>query len=208
MFDVNQKQMQNEVSKDDIVKVGNVSQMIQPIDTNHQTLEHQDASSARSASSPAKSVLSEQQKVQSLLFKKMLSIVEKADRKNTKTLSELESINFSRILREESIRAQMTSKQCMMLKKKVLKTLEELMNSLMLQDDFKAIQESLRKAANADQAEKRVRNVAQSQLDARENERLIKLLLRCVKMFEAKERTMKILMRAKARDELKLNLME
>ena len=57
-------------------------------------------------------------------------------------------------------------------------------------------------------AEKRVRIVPQSFLDNRENERLIKLLLRCIKMFEAKQRTMKILMRAKNRDELKIAIME
>lgn len=66
----------------------------------------------------------------------------------------------------------------------------------------------MKKAANADQAEKRVRVVAKSFMEDRENERLIKLLLRCLKVFDAKERTLKILQRAKNREELKANFMD
>lgn len=149
-----------------------------------------------------------QNKVQQALFRKMMSIMDTTDNKNAKVLSEQECKNYYKVIKEESLAEQMTSKQRVMLLRKVLKTLEQLMTPLMLQEDFKVISDSIKKAQSADQAEKRVSIVPKNFMEKRENERFIKLLLRCIKMYEAKEKTMKILVRAKNREELKSNFLE
>lgn len=83
-------------------------------------------------------------------------------------------------------RAELPSKERQELTKTCLKTLESLMASLMLQEDYKAVAEGHRKAILQEQNEKRVRIVPAGYKEEKEGERLIKLLLRCRKMSDAK----------------------
>ena len=60
------------------------------------------------------------------------------------------------------------------------------MGSLMLQADYKAVVEGHRKAIQQEQNEKRVRILPAGYKEEKEGDRLIKLLLRCRKMSDAK----------------------
>ena len=131
-----------------------------------------------------------------------MSLVESAEAKSKdKTVSEQEVSHYYCIMKASSLKAQLQPKQRQELTRKCMKTLEQLMGSLMLQDDHKAVVDAHRKALQAEENEKRVRIISKAQLEEREGDRLIKMLLRCQKMYEAKHETCKILVRAKAREE-------
>lgn len=132
MFDLASRNKDGvETSKDDVVNIGKTPSIPrsiqQTIDPKFETTE---ASPTLSAS-PSKSAMSEG-RVQQALFKKLMTIMDQAEGKHTKVLTEMECRNYYLVLREPALRAEMTSKQSATIKRKVLKTLEDLMNSLML----------------------------------------------------------------------------
>ena len=72
------------------------------------------------------------------------------------------------MMKMPSLRAQLQQKQRQDLTKRCMKTLEQLMASLMLQEDYKVIQEAHKKALQAEENEKRVRVVSKAQLEEQE----------------------------------------
>ena len=151
-------------------------------------------SPSRSSPSPGR--------VQQLLFRKLVTLMDANESKSkAKTLGEQEVSHLYSILKVPALKAQLQPKQRQDLTKKCMKTLEQLMGSLLLQEDYKALVDAHKKALRAEENEKRVRIMTKAQLEERECDRLIKFLLRCQKMYEAKQETCRILVRAKAREE-------
>lgn len=101
-------------------------------------------------------------------------------------LTEKEVHHYYSVVRDDALKAELTAPEKKTLNKKCWKTLEHLMKSLILNDDFQIIFDSYTQKRAANELRFQNEKTPQKEIERLELEHLIKVLLRCQKMFDAK----------------------
>ena len=105
-------------------------------------------------------------------------------------------------MREQAILDSMSDTERKHLITKAWKTLGYLMNSLILKNDFQLINASYQQKKEAMEQQFKQDKTSSQEIQKYENEQLIKVILRCEKMYDAKNEILRILVKVKKRETL------
>ena len=125
-----------------------------------------------------------------------------AQEKSKGILTEQEILTNYDIMKDISLKEQLTVEQKRALLKKCWRTLDFLMSSLLLVKDFELLRESQDKKQENALKQLDEGKISKKQYDDIENEFIIKALIRCEKMYDAKQEIVRILVKIRKREQL------
>ena len=105
-------------------------------------------------------------------------------------------------MKDPALKEQLTETERGELLIKCWKTLDFVMSSLILSKDFELLKESNEKKQENAKQQLESKKIEQKEFDAIEDEFIIKALIRCEKMFDAKQEIVRILVKIKKREQL------
>ena len=134
----------------------------------------------------------------------MMQIERVASQEKAKgVLTDQEVLSNYDIMKDISLKEQLTDEQKRALLKKCWRTLDFLMSSLLLVNDYTLLKESQDKKQENACKQLESGQIKKNQYDDIENEFIIKALIRCEKMYDAKQEIVRILVKIKKREQLR-----
>mmetsp|Transcript_19364 Transcript_19364/g.29690 ORF Transcript_19364/g.29690 Transcript_19364/m.29690 type:complete len:148 (+) Transcript_19364:6235-6678(+) len=117
-------------------------------------------------------------------------------------LSDREISHYYTVMKDPALKGQLSSQDKKLLTRRLWKTLKVYMSSMMLIKDFNIIFESFKNKQQTTEKNAAAGRLKPEQVETIEDESTIKLLLRCEKMYDAKQEIVRILIKIKKREQL------